>query len=57
MDLWPSDEDRFVLSCPTVYCLVYEPPAGNFLYEQKVTKNSLRTYGSKNSLVLTYLRF
>ena len=25
------------------------PPAGDFLCEQKVTKNSLRTYGSKNS--------
>ena len=30
------------------------PPAGDFSRGRKVTKSPLRTYGSKNSLVLTW---
>ena len=39
------------MSLPDGILIGVMPPAGDFLYEQKVTKNSLRTNGSKNSLV------
>ena len=42
------------LSVPDGVLIGVMPPAGNFLCEQKVTKNSLRTNGSKNSFVSLY---
>ena len=49
----PLTEAGSLLSVPDGVLLGVMPPAGDFLCEQKVTKNSLKTYGFKNSLVLT----
>ena len=50
----PLTQGNSFLSVPDGVLNGVLPPAGDFLCEQKVTKNSLRTYGSKNSLVLTW---
>ena len=52
--IFPSDEDlvRFVGGRRTSAGVL--PPAGDFSRGRKVTKSPLKTYGSKNSLVLTW---
>ena len=48
----PSDEGQVsFLSVPDGVLLGVLPPAGNFLNEQKVTKNSLRTKVLRTPLV------
>ena len=42
------------MSVPDGVLIGVLPPAGDFLCEQKVTKNSLRTNGSKNSFASYY---